>query len=163
MAQTAHESGNYTKLHENLNYKAESLVKTFPKYFNMSNANNYAHLPELIANRVYGGRMGNGDEASGEGWKYRGRGIIQITGKDNYRALSKAVYEDESLLETPEVLEEDMDMAVTSACWFWDSRNLNQYADKQDIVTMTKRINGGTIGLQERTTKFNDYLNILRG
>lgn len=164
LAQTCHESGNYAKLHENLNYRAESLIKTWPTRFNSSNAAAYAHQPEKIANKVYSSRNGNGDEASGDGWKFRGRGILQITGKANYTACSAALYEDpQYLLDNPELLEEDMDIAVSSSCWFWELNKLNALADVGDIKTMTKRINGGYIGLEERIAKFNQNLAILQG
>jgi len=163
MAQTCHESANYTRLHENLNYRAESLVRTWPTRFTLATAERYAHKPEAIANLVYANRLGNGDEASGDGWRYRGRGPIQITGKANYETLSITLYGDDRLLYTPEVLEEDFGMAVKSACWFWDRAGLSPLADVQDIKTMTKKINGGYIGLAERQEKFEQNLEILRG
>jgi len=158
LAQTAHESGGYTALHENLNYKAESLCKVWPRYFNASNANQYAHNPEMIANRAYANRMGNGDEASGDGWCYCGRGLLQLTGKSNYQAFADsvgiAVEEASSFLTT-------FEGSVQSACWFWESNNLNQYADSGDILTMTKRINGGTLGLDDRTNRYQNALKVL--
>ena len=158
LAQTAHESGGYTALHENLNYKAESLCKVWPRYFNAGNASQYAHNPEMIANRAYANRMGNGDEASGDGWRYCGRGLLQLTGKSNYQAFADsvgiAVEEASSFLTT-------FEGAVQSACWFWESNNLNQYADSNDILTMTKRINGGTLGLDDRTNRYQNALKVL--
>lgn len=163
LSQTCHESLEYTHLHENLNYKAASLIAVWPTHFNASNASQYAHHPEKIANRAYANRMGNGDEDSGDGWKYRGRGPIQITGKNNYEALSNALYGDTRLLDTPDLLETDMDISVCSACWFWDTHNLNQYADNSDIEGMTKRINGGLNGLSDRIERYNNALTILQG
>jgi putative chitinase len=158
VAQTAHESGGYTALHENLNYKAESLCRVWPKYFNAGNANDYAHNPEKIANRAYGGRMGNGDEASGDGWKYCGRGLIQLTGKSNYQAFADSVQADIS--EIPAFLQ-TFEGAIQSACWFWENNNLNRWADAGDIEKMTKIINGGTLGLDDRTARYNHALQVL--
>ena len=158
IAQCTHESGGFKRLKENLNYKAESLVRVFPKYFpSLDLAKQYAHDQEKIANRVYGGRMGNGDESSGDGFRYCGRGLIQLTGRNNYTKFSEsigmAVEEVPSLLET-------FEGAVKSACWFWKTNNLNQYADAGDILTMTKRINGGTIGLEDRIKHYNHALEV---
>jgi putative chitinase len=161
LAQTGHESGDFRTLHENLNYKAEGLVKIFHKYFpDAETAAEYAHNPEKIANRVYSSRMGNGDEESGDGYKYRGRGLIQLTGKDNYKKCSEAVYGDDRLLENPEVLE-DKEGAIASACWFWTSRHLNEWSDQGNIAEVTKRINGGTIGLEDRTERYETALALL--
>jgi len=158
IAQCTHESGGFKRLKENLNYKAESLRRVFPKYFPTDElAQEYAHKQEQIANRVYGGRMGNGDESSGDGFKYCGRGLIQLTGRNNYTKFSEsigmAVEEMPALLET-------FEGAVKSACWFWKTNNLNQYADAGDILTMTKRINGGTIGLEDRIKHYNHALEV---
>jgi len=158
IAQCTHESGGFKRLKENLNYRWESLRKVFPKYFPTDElAQEYAHKPEQIANRVYGGRMGNGDESSGDGFRYCGRGLIQLTGKNNYtkfaESIGMAVEEVPALLET-------FEGAVKSACWFWKTNNLNQYADAGDILTMTKRINGGTIGLEDRIKHYNHALEI---
>ena len=151
LAQCAHESGNFTALQENLNYRAVTLRKVFPKYFPTDAiAEQYASQPnkaELIANRVYANRMGNGDEASGDGYRYCGRGLIQLTGKSNYQAFADSI---EMNIEDVPAFLETFEGAIQSACWFWESNNLNQYADKDDILTMTKRINGGTIGLEDR-------------
>ena len=162
MAQTAHESANYTRLHENLNYRATSLIAQWPKHFNYDNASQYEHKQEAIANRAYCNRMGNGDEASGDGWKYRGRGIMQLTGKESYAGCSHAVYGDDRLLDTPELVEQDMDVAVKSACWLWNAKRLNPLADASDIKEVTHRINGGFIGLLERQEKFDQCLVILQ-
>ena len=158
VAQCTHESAGFKRLKENLNYKAESLRRVFPKYFATDElAQEYAHKQEQIANRVYGGRMGNGDESSGDGFRYCGRGLIQLTGRNNYtkfaESIGTAVEEVPSLLET-------FEGAVKSACWFWKTNNLNQYADSGDILTMTKRINGGTIGLEDRIKHYNHALEV---
>lgn len=159
MAQCAHESGGFKTLKENLNYKAESLCKVFPKYFpNVELASQYAHQQEKIANKVYGNRMGNGDEASGDGYRYCGRGLIQLTGKDNYTAFAESI--ETPVEELPEYLS-TFEGAVQSACWFWETNNLNQYADSGDILTMTKRINGGTIGLEDRKKHYDHALHVL--
>lgn len=158
LAQCAHESAGFTALHENLNYKAESLMKVFHKYFPTPElAAAYAKQPEKIANRVYGNRMGNGPEESGDGYRYCGRGLIQLTGHDNYQAFADSV--DMDITEVPEYLE-TFEGAVQSACWFWESNNLNQYADNGDILTMTKRINGGTIGLEDRIHHYKHALHV---
>jgi putative chitinase len=161
MAQCAHESGGFTALKENLNYRAVTLRKIFPKYFpNDEIANQYASLPnkqEAIANKVYANRMGNGDEASGDGFRYCGRGLIQLTGKDNYTwfAASIGITPDEAseYLQT-------FEGAAQSACWFWETNNLNACADAGDIKLMTKKINGGYIGLDDRIAHYQHALQI---
>jgi putative chitinase len=159
LAQTAHESGGYRAIKENLNYKAASLRKVFPKYFPTDElAAQYANKPEMIANRVYGGRMGNGPEESGEGYKYCGRGLIQLTGKDNYTRYAQSL--EISVEEAQEHLT-TFEGCVQSAAWFWEANNLNQWADKGDILTLTKRINGGTIGLEDRIKHYNHALHVL--
>jgi putative chitinase len=162
LSQCAHESMDFTHLHENLNYGAKGLLATFPKYFDANLANQYARIPEKIANRVYANRMGNGDEASGDGYKFRGRGILQITGKANYHVCSHALYDDDTLIDHPELLEE-VDGAIRSALWYWNTHLLNVPADAGDVLTLTKKINGGTIGLDDRTTRYNNALAILQG
>jgi putative chitinase len=162
LAQTAHESANYTILHENLNYKPESLIRVWPSRFNAQSAAIYGRKPEMIANKVYADRMGNGNEASGDGWKYRGRGILQITGKVNYTDCSFALYGDDRLVYNPELIEEDMSVAVRSACWFWSTRHLNQFADEGNITEITKRINGGLIGLDDRVDRYTAALTIFQ-
>ena len=158
VAQAAHESGGFTALHENLNYRPETLRKVFPKYFPTDDlANQYAHNPEMIANRVYANRMGNGDEASGDGFRYCGRGLIQLTGKQNYQAFADSI--ETPVEQVPDFLQ-TFEGAVQSACWFWENNNLNQYADSGDILTMTKRINGGTIGLEDRQQHYNQALQV---
>lgn len=161
LAQCAHESGSFKALKENLNYRAVTLRKVFPKYFPTDAlAAQYAGQPEKIANKVYANRMGNGDEASGDGFKFCGRGLIQLTGKENYSwfAASMGIGVD----EVAEYLS-TFEGAVQSACWFWESNNLNQYADSGDILTMTKRINGGTIGLEDRKKHYAHAVHVLQG
>ena len=159
VAQCAHESGEFTMIKENLNYRWESLRRTFPKYFPTDElARKYAQKPEAIANKVYANRMGNGDEASGDGYRYSGRGLIQLTGKDNYFWFA------ESIGISPEEASEYMatfEGASQSACWFWETNNLNQWADKDDILTLTKRINGGTIGLEDRIKHYEHAKHVL--
>jgi len=163
IAQCAHESGGFTLLQENLNYGAKGLTGTFHKYFpTEADAKPYERQPEKIANKVYANRMGNGDEHSGEGWKYRGRGLIQLTGKDNYRRFSHAAFDDDTILDNPDLLLEPY-YALHSACWFWNDKMLNDYADTQDLVTMTKKINGGTIGLDDRIHQYNHVVEVLHG
>ena len=161
VAQCSHESGGFTTIKENLNYRPESLVRLFSKYFDLPTAQRYCALPnkqEAIANRIYASRMGNGDESSGDGYKYCGRGLIQLTGKDNYFWFSA------SLGITPEEASEYMatfEGAAQSACWFWENNKLNQWADAGDILTLTKRINGGTIGLEDRIKHYEHALHVL--
>lgn len=149
LAQAAHESAQFKLVRENLNYSAEGLLRTFPKYFKTAaDAAAYARQPVKIGNRVYANRMGNGNEASGDGYKFRGRGFFQITGKENYTNCGKDLGLD--LLVTPESLERTV-AATESALWFWKTKNLNRFADANDIRGMTKAINGGYNGLDERT------------
>ena len=158
LAQCAHESGGFVFLKENLNYKAPSLRKVFPKYFqDDATASAYANKPERIANRVYANRMGTGDESSGDGWRYCGRGLIQLTGKDNYTFFAASL--DIPVEEASEYLQ-TFEGAVQSACFFWEQNNLNKWADSGDILTLTKRINGGTIGLEDRIKHYEHALHI---
>lgn len=160
LAQIAHESGGFNFVKENLNYSAAGLRKTFKKYFPTDElAQQYQRNPEKIANRVYANRMGNGDEQSGDGFKFRGRGLIQLTGKHNYTKFSQDL--GISLDETVQYLETP-NGAVSSAGWFWDNNKLNQYCDKNDFVTLTKRINGGTIGLEDRKHHYELALELLK-
>ncbi len=162
IAQCAHESGNFMILQENLNYRPATLRKIFPKYFPTDAlANDYCSRPnkqEAIANKVYANRMGNGDESSGDGYRYRGRGLIQLTGKDNYTffagSLGISVEEAAEYMGT-------FEGACQSACFFWEQNKLNQWADAGDIVTLTKRINGGTIGLEDRIKHYEHALHVL--
>ena len=152
-AQVLHESGCMRFDMENLNYSAKGLLATFPKYFKTAqDAEAFARQPEKIANRVYANRMGNGNEASGDGWRYRGRGLIQLTGKDNYAAFSKWLG-DERVIDQPDLVATEY--AVHSAVFFWDRNALNALADTDDIVRVTKRINGGENGLAHRRELFN--------
>ena len=151
LAQTAHESGGYTALHENLNYTAQSLCRVWPSHFTADIADQYAHNPEKIANRAYAGRMGNGDEASGDGWNFCGRGLLQVTGRVNYQAFADSLQM--NIADVPAFLQ-TFEGAVQSACWFWENNNLNAYADSGDFVTMTKKINGGTLGLDDRQHRY---------
>ena len=158
LAQCAHESGGFVFLKENLNYKAASLRRVFPKYFpDDAIAAQYAGKGEMIANRVYANRMGNGPEESGDGFRYCGRGLIQLTGKNNYTFFAGSL--DIPVEEASEYLQ-TFEGAVQSACFFWEQNKLNQWADAGDILTLTKRINGGTIGLEDRVKHYNHALHI---
>jgi putative chitinase len=159
IAQCAHESGSFVFLKENLNYKAESLCKVWPRLFpNLDVARQYAMQPEKIANRAYGGRMGNGPEETGDGWKFCGRGLIQLTGRSNYQAFADSIETD--IEDLPEYLA-TFEGAVQSACWFWESNNLNVQADAGDIKLMTKKINGGYLGLEDRIKHYEHALHVL--
>ena len=159
LAQCVHESGGFMFLQENLNYKAESLVRVWPHYFpSMDVALQYQKKPERIANRAYANRMGNGPEESGDGWKYCGRGLIQITGKTNYEWFAASI--GVSPEDAAEYLQ-TFEGAAQSACWFWEQNNLNALADAEDFVTMTKRINGGTLGLEDRKHHYEIIKQIL--
>lgn len=148
LGQCAHESANFTRLEENLNYSAEGLMRTWPARFpTLEVAQPYHRNPEKIANKVYGGRLGNGPEGSGEGWLYRGRGVIQLTGKDNYTLASDALMQD--FIHSPDLVLAPRWAALTAG-WYWNKRQLNKEADAKDFVAMTKKINGGTLGLDER-------------
>jgi putative chitinase len=161
IAQCAHESGNFKFLTENLNYRWESLRKIFPRYFATDElAQQYARQPERIANKIYANRMGNGDETSGDGWRYRGRGLIQLTGRDNYFWFSQSI--ETPIEEIPAYLE-TFEGAIQSACWFWETNKLNQWADSGDIETLSRRINGGTIGLEDRKKHYAHALEVLGG
>ena len=159
LAQATHESGDFIWLSENLNYKPETLIKLFGSHFpgGLAEAQQYKGQPEKIANHIYGNRMGNGPDATGDGWKHCGRGLIQVTGKENYTwfAASLGITAEEAshYMQT-------FEGAAQSACWFWETNKLNQYADSGDIVTMTKRINGGTIGLEDRIKHYEHALHV---
>lgn len=159
IAQCAHESGNFLFIKENLNYRAESLMKTWPRLFpTIEIARQYEKQPERIANRAYGNRMGNGDEASGDGWRYCGRGLIQLTGKDNYTffagSLGISVEEAAEYLAT-------FEGAAQSACWYWEQNNLNRFADANDVKGLTRAINGGYLGLEDRQRHTAHALHVL--
>ena len=160
LAQIAHESGGFNFTKEGLNYSAQGLVKTFKKYFpTLASARPYARNPAKIANKVYANRMGNGPESSGDGYRFCGRGLIQLTGRNNYTkfatSIGKTIDQTIAYLETPEG-------AVASAAWFWDVNKLSIYADKGDFVGLTRRINGGTIGLADRKHHYDIALAALR-
>jgi putative chitinase len=161
IAQCAHESAGFTAIKENLNYRPESLVKIFPKYFDLATAKQYCSRPnkqESIANKIYANRMGNGNEASGDGYRYCGRGLIQLTGKSNYTRFAESLEIDAE--DVPEYLA-TFEGAAQSACWFFETNNLNKWADAGDIVKMTKIINGGSIGLSDRKSHYAHALQIL--
>ena len=163
LAQTGHESGGFKAVSENLNYGAKGLSTIFKKYFTPESAKEYERKPEKIANIVYANRMGNGPQASGEGYKFRGRGYIQLTGKDNYSAFDKTVEDD--ILATPDLVATKY--PLLSAAWFFHKNGLHKIADEgatDAVVTkVTKRVNGGTIGLPDRIKHFNEYKNLLNG
>lgn len=160
LAQVGHESGHFKRLTENLNYSAKRLREVFPKYFPTdAMAAKYARNPEMIANRTYGGRMGNGDEVSGDGYRYRGRGLIQLTGKDNYRRASSSIGID--LVKQPDLVSQP-EVACLTAAWFWFTNGCNAMADGDQITNCTKRINGGTIGLDDRKALWNKALRVLK-
>ena len=161
LAQCGHESGNFKAVQENLNYSADGLKKIFPKYFPGNLSESYARNPEKIASKVYGGRMGNGDESTKEGFKFRGRGYIQLTGKSNYTAFAKSIGED--TISNPDLVATKYPLA--SAAWFFSKNGLNSIADKgadsATVTAVTKRVNGGTIGLADRIKHFNEYYKLL--
>jgi putative chitinase len=163
LAQCGHESAGFKAIQENLNYGAKGLLGIFKKYFpTEAKALQYERKPEKIANLVYGSRMGNGDEASGDGYKFRGRGYIQLTGKSNYTAFGKAINED--IAANPDLVATKY--PLLSAAWFWSSNNLNTLADKgaddASVTAITKRVNGGTIGLPDRIKHFKEYYTLLK-
>mgnify|MGYP003331686842 CR=1 FL=1 len=178
VAQTSHESGGYTMLSENLNYRAATLAACWPNRFAELGpdkkpkrnekgaliptkvAESIAGKPELIANMVYSSRMGNGPAESGEGWKYRGRGLKQLTGKDNYARCGRDLGLD--LINNPDLLLEPM-AAARSAGWFWKTNNLSSYADVEDIKGMTKKINGGLIGYEQRKALYDKVMQAIGG
>jgi putative chitinase len=173
IAQISHESGDFRITSENLNYKTTALTAMFGNRISVSDANKHGRddakgqkaNPEAIANCIYGGDWGKknlGNTQVGDGWKFRGRGLVQVTGRANYTACSKALYGDEQiLLKEPEILSEQ-DGAIRSACWFWNSRKINSPADKEDTLAVTKLINSGTNGLEDRISKYNLAKSILR-
>ena len=159
-AQTCHESMNFSALSENLAYRAETLEKLFSKYFSKAgrNAADYSKQPEKIANLIYGGRMGNVQE--GDGYRFRGRGVIQLTGRDNYTAFGKSVgMSPEQVIDYVQTKKG----ALESACWYWNSRNINAACDANDITKMSKLVNGGTIGLEDRKHHYEQALAVLGG
>jgi putative chitinase len=161
LAQCGHESGGFKATQENLNYSADGLKKIFPKYFPGNIAESYARNPEKIASKVYGGRMGNGGEETKEGYKFRGRGYIQLTGKENYTSFAKSIGED--TVANPDLVATKY--ALASAGWFFSKNGLNAIADKgaddATVTAVTKRVNGGTIGLPDRIKHFKEYYHLL--
>ena len=162
VAQCAHESGGFMVLKENLNYRAATLRKIWPNHFKTDAiANDYAQRLNKqmhIANRAYANRMGNGDESSGDGWRFCGRGLIQLTGRNNYQAFADSL--EMNINDVPEYLG-TFEGAAQSACWFWESNNLNRFADRGDIKGLTKAINGGFIGLEDRIKHYNHALHVM--
>jgi putative chitinase len=162
LAQCGHESGGFKAVNENLNYGAKGLLGTFPKYFNATTAAQYERKPEMIASKVYGGRMGNGPESTKEGYKFRGRGYIQLTGKDNYTAFDKFV--DDDILGNPDLVATKY--PLMSAAWFFDKNGLWAVCDKgattEVVTSVTKRVNGGVIGLADRIKHFKEYYALLK-
>lgn len=161
LAQCGHESGGFRVVNENLNYSAKGLNGIFKKYFpTLALAEQYQRKPEKIANKVYSSRMGNGPETSGDGWKYRGRGYIQLTGKDNYTAFGKAINED--IAANPDLVATKY--PLLSAAWFFSKNCLRRCADASDatVLSVTKCVNGGTIGLADRQKHFKEYYNLLK-
>lgn len=162
LAQVAHESGGFRHVLENLSYSAERLMAVWPKRFpTIASTSGYARNPQALANRVYAGRLGNGNEASGDGWRYRGRGLIQLTGRANYREAGEGI--GRALEAQPELVER-RDIAALTACWFWHSRGCNALADQgteSAFETITKRINGGTHGLEDRRGYWRKAKNML--
>lgn len=161
LGQVAHESGGFANKTELLSYSKDGLLKVFPKYFNEQTALQYARKSEKIANKVYANRMGNGDELSGDGWKYRGRGYIQLTGKDNYLKFSEVCND---VLENPDLVATKY--PLYSACWFWNKKDLSKIADMggapENVAKITFIINGGKHGLNDRIERFNFYFDILK-
>lgn len=161
LSQAGHESGGFKAVNENLNYSADGLKKIFPKYFPGNISESYARNPEKIANKVYSSRMGNGDEASGDGWRYRGSGFIQLTGKANFSAFDKTVEDD--ILANPSLVATKYPLA--SAAWFFQTNNLwaicDKGADKSVVEAVTKRVNGGLIGIEDRLKHFKEYYSLL--
>jgi putative chitinase len=162
LAQCGHESAGFKAVNENLNYSADGLKRIFSKYFPGTLAEGYARQPEKIASKVYGNRMGNGNEASKEGWKYRGRGYIQLTGKDNYKAFDATV--DDDILNNPDLVATKY--PLMSAAWFFERGKIwavcDKGSDKSTVTSVTMKVNGGTIGLEDRIKHFNEYYNLLK-
>lgn len=158
LAQTAEESMDWNVLQENLNYSEHGLLTTFSKYFNAATAAQYARQPQKIANRVYANRMGNGPESSGDGWSFRGRGLIQITGKTNYQSIGTTM--GQNLIGNPDLLMAHQG-ALESACVFWSKNGLNALADANNIRAITIKINGGTLGLAQRESNYNRNIGVL--
>jgi len=165
LAQCGHESGGWTVFEENLNYSAQGLNSIFKKYFpTIESATPYARHPEMIANKIYANRMGNGGPESGDGYRYRGRGPIQLTGRANYTKFAQEMFDDwQNVVDNPDWVTADRDFALMSAIWFWNANKLNVQADNGDIKLMTKKINGGYIGLEDRIKHYNECMGLLAG
>lgn len=158
-AQIAVESGNLSRIEENLNYSAARLMAVWPRRFTLAKAVQYAHKPFQIASYVYGGRFGNGPESTGDGYKFRGRGLKQVTFHDNYQNCSRALFKDDRLVINPDLLLEPRN-AVLSALWFWDANRLNKLADRGTVREVTRVVNGGSNGLSAREAVFRDSSNV---
>ena len=158
IGQCGHESNNFKVLEENLHYSAQALMRVWPSRFDQATADKYANNPEMIANKVYGGRADLGNSQDGDGWKFHGRGVIQLTGRSNYQVCGDALGQPFS--EQPELLLEP-EWACMSAGWFWNKKGLNALAEAEDWTTMTKRINGGTLGLDDRINRIHKAMDIL--
>lgn len=161
LAQLAHESMGFSVFVENLNYSKQGLLKVFKKYFNEKSAEQYARKPISIASRVYANRMGNGDESTLDGWKYRGRGAVQLTGKQNYIQCSKDLYGDLRLVDKPDLVNSSARVMIEVFCWFWAKNNLNTVCDAQGLIGVTKRINGGINGLADRENYYKKIKGLL--
>ena len=161
LAQCSHESAGFARVEENLNYSAKRLLQVFPKYFTEESAIKYEHNGIMIASRVYADRIGNRDETSQDGWKFRGRGYIQLTGKENYEKFGSKV--SENLLTDPDLVATKY--PLLSAAWFWDSKNLNEIADagatENEVAAITRKVNGGFNGLEKRTKLFDEFYELL--
>lgn len=161
VSQCQHESSDFTILTENLNYSAKRLMEVFGKYFPTSQiAAAYDRKPQLIANRVYASRLGNGPEESGDGWKFRGRGLIQLTGRWNYTTCSQELFGDTGLADEPDLVINVPEYTVLTSCWFWRKNKLNDICDRADVVLLSKKVNGGNHGLEERIHYWNRCLEI---
>lgn len=162
LSQASHESGGFHRTTENLNYSAEGLLKTFHTHFNQEQAEEYSHQPERIANRIYANRLGNGDEESGDGYAFRGRGYIQLTGRSNYQNYGDDINED--IISNPDCVAEP-NYALSSAAWFWTKNNINAIADEGDdsetCAKVRHKVNGGHIGLEETEKLFTQFYNLL--
>ena len=158
IGQCGHESNSFKVLEENLHYSAQALMRVWPSRFDQATADKYANNPEMIANKVYGGRADLGNSQDGDGWKFHGRGVIQLTGRSNYQVCGDAL--GQPFTSQPELLLEP-EWACLSAGWFWNKKSLNALAESEDWTTMTKRINGGTLGLDDRINRIHKAMDIL--
>lgn len=163
ISQCGVETAGYTQFEENLNYSAKRMVQVWPKIFTKELADKCDHNKQLVANYAYANRMGNGDPQSGDGWKFRGRGPIHLTGRDNYTAFAKQTFDKpDKIIDNPDLLLTDKAISIKSALWFWKTNNLNVIADKSDVVKLTKRVNGGSNGLAERQALFQKIIEALK-